>query len=403
LLNVEEVDAGLAGSSAAGSLRLPIARFLDARRLAHKPSRAAQAMDSLPGASYPPAPMYQTVQHLRRPVHVLYPVDDGELVLRTELDWDRDVEPVAVSPDGQRHEFVLEAARPFLYFKPCLRRCGEITWASGPNVLALLTTDEIRQVYPFFAAGMSGSISDVLVVDSRVLGRPHLIRAYLPPGYGENPLKRYPVLYMQDGKNLFFPEEAFLSVEWEVDESLGLLDSMNAADTCVVIGIHSHDRMTEYTKPGYEAYGRSLVEEIKPSVDANFRTLPERQETGVMGSSLGGVVSFYMGWQYPDVFGYAASLSATFSHKDDLIDRVLTEPRRETRFYLDSGWPGDNYEVTLAMAMAFTERGYVMGRDFVHFAFPLEEHSERAWAHRLHLPVQLFSGKIATATRGRWF
>jgi predicted alpha/beta superfamily hydrolase len=346
--------------------------------------------------------MYRTDHLLRRPLHVFYPAGDCQVVLRTELDWERDVEPVFVSADRQRHEFLLEARRPFLYFKPCLRSGSELTWSSGPNVLVLLTTDDPRLVYPFFQASINGSISSVMSLESRTLGREHMIRAYLPPGYGENPLKRYPVIYMQDGKNLFFPEEAFLSREWEVDESLGLLDSMNAADKCIVVGIFSHDRMSDYTKPGYETYGRSVVEEIKPFVDRNFRTFTHCEETGVMGSSLGGVVSFYLAWQYPEVFGYAASLSGTFSHRDDLIDRVLTEPRRETLFYLDSGWPGDNYEVNLAMAMAFTERGYVPGRDFVHFAFPLAEHSERSWATRLHLPVQLFSGKIATAARGRF-
>ena len=59
-----------------------------------------------------------------------------------------------------------------------------------------------------------------------------------------------------------------------------------------------------------------------------------------------------MAWQYPEVFGLAACMSSTFAYRNDLIDRVLSEPKRDTKFYLDSGWPGDNYEVTLAMAMA---------------------------------------------------
>ena len=349
------------------------------------------------------ASMYHTNHRLRRALHVHYPAEDGRIVLRTELDWNTDVEPVSVSADRQTHEFVLEADRPFLYLKPCLRKGSETLWSNGPNVLVLLTTDDARQSYPFFrGSAAAGAMTPVFEVPSARLGRSHKLRAYLPPGYGENPLKRYPVLYMQDGKNLFFPEEAFLNREWQVDESLDLLDNMNAADKCIVVGIHSEDRMVDYTLPGYEAYGRSVVEDIKPYVDGILRTLPQREETAAFGSSLGGVVSFYLGWQYPEVFGFAACLSSTFSHRDDLIDRVLVDPRRETRFYLDSGWPGDNYEVTLAMAMALTERGYVLGRDVVHFAFPLAEHDERAWATRLHLPLQLFSGKIATAARGRF-
>lgn len=76
------------------------------------------------------------------------------------------------------------------------------------------------------------------------------------------------------------------------------------------------------------------------------------------GSSLGGVVSFYSAWEYPRVFGGAVCMSSTFSYKDDLIERVLSEPTRDVRFYLDSGWPNDNYEVTTEMALALVSKGW---------------------------------------------
>ena len=136
-----------------------------------------------------------------------------------------------------------------------------------------------------------------------------------------------------------------------------------------------------------------------PEVDGRIRVFDSPRETGVIGSSLGGVVSFFMAWQYPEVFGYAACMSSTFSHKDDLIDRVLAEPKHPSRFYLDSGWPGDNYEVTLAMAMALARRGYRVREDFLHLVFPLEEHDEQAWGRRLHLPVQLGLGTVTTTLR----
>ena len=257
----------------------------------------------------------------------------------------------------------------------------------------------MRDVYPYFSGSEKGSFSPLVELDSPILGRKHAVRAYVPPGYHENTLKKYPVLFMQDGKNLFFPDEAFLGRDWRVGESLDLLDAMNAIDKVVVVGIHSADRMAEYTKPGYEAYGRSVAEEIVPAANRRLRLIGGRRETAVMGSSLGGVVSFYMAWQWPEVFGAAACLSSTFSHKDDLVERVLTEPRNAAKFYLDSGWPGDNFETTLAMALALQSRGYVYGRDFLHFAFPLEEHEETAWGSRLHLPMQLFWGKVSTAQR----
>jgi predicted alpha/beta superfamily hydrolase len=324
------------------------------------------------------------------------------MVLRTELDWDVDVEPTEVSDDGATSTFVLEARRPFLYLKPCLRNGDDAPrWAVGPNLLALLTTEQTGDVYPHFEGSDRGSFSEVVEIDSTILGRKHLLRAYLPAGYHENPLRRYSVFYMQDGKNLFFPEEAFLGREWQVDEVLELLDAMSAVDRVVVIGIYSEDRMTDYTQPGYEAYARSVVEEIRPVVAERLRILDSPRETSVLGSSLGGVVAFYMAWQYPEVFGYAACMSSTFSYQDDLIERVLSEPKSTAKFYLDSGWPGDNYEVTLAMAMALVERGYRVREDFLHLVFPLEEHDERAWGKRLHLPLQLALGRPSLVQRRR--
>jgi predicted alpha/beta superfamily hydrolase len=347
--------------------------------------------------------MYQTETLLRRDLRVHYPAGAGRMVLRTDLDWDEDLEPVQVSAEGDTSTFTLEAHRPFLYFKPCLRDGDrEVRWSVGPNLLLLMTHEGASDVYPYFEGPETGTFSPVVERNSAILGRKHLVRVYLPPGYAENPLRRYPVFYMQDGKNLFFPEEAFLGRDWQVGEALSLLDTMNAVDRVVVVGIHSGDRMNEYTRPGYEAYARSVVEEIRPEVVSRFRVFDTARETGVIGSSLGGVVSFYMAWQYPEVFGYAACLSSTFSHRDDLIDRVLSEPKGTAKFYLDSGWPGDNYEVTLAMAMALARRGYRVREDFLHLVFPLDEHDEKAWGNRLHIPLQLALGKPGTAHRGRF-
>lgn len=331
----------------------------------------------------------------RRTLRVIYPLGDsgGHIVLRTENDWSRDVVPDDREGGGQTFTFTLESEKPFLYVKPCLRVGDDLRIAPGTNKLILMTEPDERPIYPHFLSPPGGRFAPAIAFDSTLLGREHQIRVYLPPGYSENTLKRYPVLYMQDGQNLFFPEEAFAE-DWQVDRTVGLLDSMNAIDEFVVVGVYSRDRMAEYTKPGYSAYGESLIGEVKPRIDQEFRTLPEPQRTGVIGSSLGGVVSFFLAWEWPEVFGGAACLSSTFGHKDDLLERVLSEEKRDARFYLDSGWPEDNYEVTVAMAMALVSRGWVYGRDLLHFAFPLAEHDERSWGLRLHLPLQLFQGAV---------
>jgi enterochelin esterase-like enzyme len=96
---------------------------------------------------------------------------------------------------------------------------------------------------------------------------------------------------------------------------------MNAIQQMIVVGIFSTDRVQEYTRPNYDRYGRSLVEEVKPYIDSHLRTRPAAQTTGVMGSSLGGLVAFYIGWKWPNVFGNVGCLSTTFSHKDNLVER----------------------------------------------------------------------------------
>jgi len=346
--------------------------------------------------------MYETTTLLRRQVRVHYPSEGAAIVLRTELDWEKDLEASVVTAGGRTFVFDLEARRPFLYFKPVLKAShGAARWARGANRLLAMTSAIPADVSPYFDAPETGSLSAVLTLDSAILGRQHRARVYRPPGYDENTLRHYPVIYMHDGKNLFFPDEAFLGREWQVDEALTLLDTMNAIDHAVVIGVHAGDRLAEYTKPGYETFARAIVEEVKPAIDTELRTLTSPRETVVLGSSLGGVLSFYMAWEYPEVFGLAACMSSTFSHGNDLIDRVLTEPPRKTKFYLDSGWPGDNFEVTLAMAMALAQRGYRPGQDFLHLTFPLDAHDEQAWGRRLHLPLQLALGKVSTAARGR--
>ena len=334
-------------------------------------------------------------------IRILYPLDQGKIVLRTDQDWNRDVEPIA-EQGGQRFEFEVTSEHPYLAFKACLRIGDELVWASGANKLALLGTEGLQSFYPHFRP-TAGTITDIITLDSSTTGERRL-RVYLPGGYEENTLKHYPVLFMQDGANVFFPEEAFLGQNWQMDNTVELLRNMNLIDQTIVVAVYPGDRMKEYTKPGYEAYSRSLVTEVKPYVDGQFRTLSGRRYTIVMGSSLGGVVAFYLAWVFPQVIGNAACLSSTFSWRDDLIERVRhddIETRRELRIYLDSGWPRDNYEATLSMASALVERGFVLGRNVHHFAFPFARHDETSWASRCHLPLQLFAGRLRRAAAQR--
>lgn len=328
---------------------------------------------------------------------VRYPFAGGRCVLRTSLDWDRDVEPVAAG--GEHAEFEVAFAGTTLALKPCLVRDGGFFWSVGSDYV-LTAHDPDPEIWPFFFAGERGSVSA-----PRRLARPdggaHEVRVYLPPGYDENTLRRYPVLYMHDGRNLFFAEEAFGGREWQVDEALDRLDRMNLLRKVIVVGIAPEDRMRDYTRPGYHAYGRFLVEVLKPEIDAAFRTRTAPEETVVMGSSLGGVASLFLAWEHPRVFGGAACLSSTFGHADDLFERIAAEPRRALRLYLDSGWPRDNFDATNAMRDLLVRRGFALGTDLLHLSFPEGAHHEGSWAERLHLPFQFFFGRAWAASRRR--
>jgi predicted alpha/beta superfamily hydrolase len=329
-------------------------------------------------------------------IQVFYPVTRGRIVLRTEFDWNRTVEPSYVSDDRTTFEFVVETEQKYFYFKPGLEGGDEgLVLSQGDNYLATTRDSTIRRCYPHFFSEKRGTFSEVFGVPEGQAEANHRVRIYFPPGYEENTLKRYPVLYMQDGTNLFFGDESFGGNEWRVDENLELLHSMNLIDKVIVVGVYAKDRMNEYTKPGYEQYGQFMVNELKPLIDARLRTLTDPQNTAVMGSSLGGVVSFYLGWEYPDVFGKAACLSSTFGYRDDLMERVASEPKRNVRFYIDSGWPEDNYENTTAMRDQLIASGCEFGRDVLYFAFPGALHNEDSWATRSHVPFQFFFGKAA--------
>ena len=325
---------------------------------------------------------------------IRYPLGTDQMVLRTAADWDTDVHPV-----DQQHElavFEVPVSGMNLALKPCLRRGTQFLWSKGGDYV-LSAHEPDPEIWPFFFADDRGRVSNVTSVDGP--GRAHSLRVYLPPGYDENTLRSYPVLYMQDGKNLFFPNEAFGGKEWQVDETMDRLDRMNAMRKVIVVGVAPSDRMKDYTLPGYIDYGEFLVTRVKPIIDQGYRTRPDASNTVVMGSSLGGVVSLYLAWRYPDVFGGAACLSSTFGYQDDLFERIGKEPRRPIRIYLDSGWPRDNFDATNAMRDLLMQRGFHLGADLLQFSFPEGLHAEDSWAERIHLPFQYFFGRAWSVGR----
>lgn len=319
----------------------------------------------------------------------IYPREPGDRIsLRAEPDWDVAQSPIEDAGDRVVFDLPIEAAMGVRQAKLVLEREGVEHWSVGENYLCQRSVAE-RTVYPCFRQG-SGRLTGAMTVAAPALDDRLTIRAYLPPGYDENHLKRYPVLYAADGANLFNPAEAALGQEWEVDETVSLLNRMSAIDKIIVVGVYARGarRGEDYTLPGYVRTGRSLVEDLLPRVDAAFRTLPTATNRAVIGSSLGGVLALHLWWAHPASFGSAAALSATLGYQDDLFERIAIEEPRAGRLYLDSGFPHDNFEVVRKMAALLRERGIRP----MYLAHPRGIHNELSWADRLHLPLEHLFG-----------
>ena len=312
------------------------------------------------------------------------------MVIFTSLDdWQEPL--LAESVEDSVHVYRLVSDEPFFHFKPALLdQQGETTWASSANLIAPFPED--RLIFPSFESSPHGTILDRAELSTET-GESYAFRVYLPPGYEENTTKRYPVCFMHDGHNLFFPDEAFAGQTWEVQKTLTLLDRMNSIEACVVVALYPNDRFKDYTEPGCEEYAQFLRNGLLPHLEQNFRILDEAEHRLVIGSSLGGLVSFYLVWHHSDIFGRAACLSSTFGYDNKIFEAVKgSDELPAMKVYLDSGWPGDNFAETQAMAHVLVAKGMELGRDLHYLAVPEAEHNEQSWAERLHLPLQFLLG-----------
>jgi len=139
---------------------------------------------------------------------------------------------------------------------------------------------------------------------------------------------------------------------------------------------------------------RFITEELKPLIDSEYRTLTDRENTAVMGSSMGGLISFLIAWNYPEVFSKTACLSSSFYyHNDKAISAVsnYSGPKKNIKIYLDHG--EDGLVKGQKMFCTLTKKGYLIGKDVNYYYAPGAEHNENAWADRLERPLLFFFGK----------
>jgi predicted alpha/beta superfamily hydrolase len=229
---------------------------------------------------------------------------------------------------------------------------------------------------------------------------PRNVMVYLPPGYDQSADRRYPVLYMHDGQNLINPEDAFGGVVWNVDETAQSLILAGAIQPLIIVGIYNagKHRVDEYTPVKSEAgrmrghggradqYGRMIIEELKPFIDREYLTRPEREFTGLGGSSLGGLVSLYLGFKRPDVFSRLAVMSPSVWWANNQIIREAAKigERIPLRIWLDIGKrEGSRIKHQVrALKEILLANGWKNNLDFAYFEFPEARHEETAWAAR---------------------
>jgi predicted alpha/beta superfamily hydrolase len=252
-------------------------------------------------------------------------------------------------------------------------------------------------IYPFFGAPF-GKLTIVKDFASPQLNNQRALRIYLPPSYDENPAKRYPVLYMHDGQNLFDPKTASFGTAWEVGKAINHLVALGSMDEVIVVGIdNTPDRIPEYTPccdPKYgggklDAYTHFIVDTVKPYIDHSYRTLPGKDNTAIMGSSLGGIASVYIAERYPQVFSKAGGMSSSFWwNKGALISSV--PERVPVKFYLDAGTQDDGLEDSTRMRDAMLARGWRDGTDLMFYKMEGGRHNEASWAARVAKPLVWF-------------
>lgn len=245
---------------------------------------------------------------------------------------------------------------------------------------------------------------------------------HLPPSYATTPDRRYPVIYMQDGQNLFDQALSYAG-EWQVDETMVALS--NEGIEAIVVGIPNMgvrriDEYSPFRDPRVRRGGRGdwyvafVANTVKPLIDAEFRTLPEREHTGLLGSSMGGLISLYGFFARPDIFGFTGVMSPSlWFAREAIFSYVQQAPYQAGRIYLDIGtYEGADWrqiqrssqryvnmtlQTTRRMRDLLAEKGYLPGVQLRYDEEAGAVHNEAAWARRLPGAVRFLLGHDPSA------
>ena len=290
---------------------------------------------------------------------------------------------------------------------------------SGDDARAESVADARSPIEDPDGAGIPGQLLYIKDVGSAFLKHERTVAVWLPPGYSEASDRRYPVLYMHDGQNLFDPRTAYGGNTWGVAETITTLVDEGAMEPVIVVGaFNSPLRAYEYSPwHGAPAYARFLIEELKPMIDDRFRTLPDRENTVVMGSSMGGLLSYYLVSNHPDVFRGCGCVSTHFILSEAMVARYVkggdadgdadetpyilndiangaTVPDN-VQYWFDYGTEGldGSYEPTHVAVQAWLdEQALTSPEHFVVRKYDGADHNEGSWRARLADPMRYLFG-----------
>lgn len=310
-------------------------------------------------------------------------------------------------PAGRRLEFKITLGS---WEREALSKGGTVP----PNHSLTLTNDTVftAQV-PSWSSGrvIRGKITGTVRYHRAMKGQgidDRDIIVWLPPSYETNTSKRYPVLYMHDGQNIIDPATSSQGIDWSADEVSDSLIRAGKIKEIIVVGIYNtKDRTPEYsdTEKG-KSYMDFVVNSLKPMIDKTYRTLPGRENTANIGSSMGGLIAFMFAWAHPEVFSMAGCFSPAFTVPAfdptgkgwDYVQNVTAYKGelKPIKVYIDNGSKGVDPILQPGvdkMLTALKEKGYKEGKDVMYFLADGDDHNEAAWAKRLWRPLLFFFGK----------
>jgi predicted alpha/beta superfamily hydrolase len=250
---------------------------------------------------------------------------------------------------------------------------------------------------------LTGNIQQHRGFKSKILGNRRDVLVYLPRGYRRFSRHRYPVLYLQDGQNVFDAATAFSHVEWGVDETAQRLIRKKLIEPLIIVAIANvgDDRIHEYaptrgmidsnakrkkrSKGLARKYGEFLIKELKPYIDRKYRTKREAEFTGLGGSSLGGLLTLWLGLQLPNVFTRLIVMSPSIWWDDQVIVTMVEEleDKLPLKIWLDTGTNEPGWERARALRDALVEKGWKLFDDLQYHEYQGADHSEGAWAARV--------------------